>query len=150
MLKIPQYSRKVVKKMEKTGKCKALCFSRKCNKYLIFFFFKWRNNSAKITSFHSKTWVKMWQIPSKLLNDHFTNVTVQNAIKTKFVNNYRTYARMKNKMIKTQHNSLFTLTKRWFGDSILKIKQGSLKKTKLNFQLLLQLKISSPHFFHYD
>ena len=57
---------------------------------------------------------------------------------------------MKNKMIKTQHNSLFTLTKRWFGDSILKIKQGSLKKTKLNFQLLLQLKISSPHFFHYD
>ena len=41
-------------------------------------------------------------------NDHFTNVIIQKVIKTKFV---RTYVRMKNKMIKMQHNSLYTLTK---------------------------------------
>ena len=35
-------------------------------------------------------------------NDHFTNVIIQKVIKTKFV---RTYVRMKNKMIKMQHNS---------------------------------------------
>ena len=40
-------------------------------------------------------------------NDHFTNVIIQKVIKTKFVRNY---VRMKNKMIKMQHNSLYTLT----------------------------------------
>ena len=40
-------------------------------------------------------------------NDHFTNAIIQKVIKTKFV---RTYVRMKNKMIKMQHNSLYTLT----------------------------------------
>ena len=30
--------------------------------------------------------------------------------------------------MKMQHTSLYTLTKEWFGDSIQKIKQGSLKK----------------------
>ena len=40
-------------------------------------------------------------------NDHFTNVIIQKVIKTKFV---RTYVRMNNKMIKMQHNSLYTLT----------------------------------------
>ena len=43
---------------------------------------------------------------------------------------------MKNKMIKTQHNCLYTLTKEWFGDSLWKIKQGSAKKTKLNFSVV--------------
>ena len=32
-------------------------------------------------------------------------------IKNQFFNNYRAYIRMKNKMAKTQHNSLYTLTK---------------------------------------
>ena len=38
-----------------------------------------------------------------------------------------------------QHTSLYTLTKEWFGDSIQKIKQGSLKKKYIYifFQLLL-------------
>ena len=42
----------------------------------------------------------------------------QTVIKTKFVNDYIAYVRMKNKMIKMQRNSLYTLTKEWFGDSI--------------------------------
>ena len=62
-------------------------------------------------------------------NDHFTNVIIQKVIETKFV---RTYARMKNKMIKMQHSSLYTLTKEWFDDSIWKIKQESLKQANLN------------------
>ena len=62
-------------------------------------------------------------------NDHFTNVIIQKVIKTKFV---RTYVRMKNKMIKMQHNSLYTLTEEWFDDSIWKIKQESLKQANLN------------------
>ena len=53
-----------------------------------------------------------------LLNNHFTNVIIQKVIKTKFINNYRAYVRIKNKMMKMQHNSLYTLTKGWFGDSI--------------------------------
>ena len=44
--------------------------------------------------------VKLWQIPQNLLNDHFTNVIIQKVLKTKFVNNYRAYVRIKNKMIK--------------------------------------------------
>ena len=74
-----------------------------------------------MTCFHSKTWVKLWQIPQNLLNDHFTNVIIQKVIKTKFVNNYRAYVRMKNKTIKMQHNTLYTLTKEWLGESIWKI-----------------------------
>ena len=76
-----------------------------------------------------------------MLNDHFTNVKIQKVIKTKFVNNYKAYVRMKNKMIKMQHKSLYTLTKEWFGDKIWKIKQGSLKKTKLNFSVIVVRKI---------
>ena len=55
---------------------------------------------------------------SKFAKRSFTNVVTQTVIKTKFVNNYIAYVRMKNKMIKMQHNSLYTLTKEWFGDSI--------------------------------
>ena len=39
-------------------------------------------------------------------------------------------------MTKTQHNSLYTLTKEWFGDNLWKIKQDSLKKTKWNFSVI--------------
>ena len=74
----------------------------------------------------------MWQIPQKLLNDYFTNVIIEKVIKSKFINSYEAYVRMKNKMIKTQQNSLYKWTKGWFGDSLWKIKQGSLKKAKLN------------------
>ena len=62
------------------------------------------------TQHNSRTCVKMWQIPQKLLNDHFTNI-IQKVIKTIYVNNYRAHVKMKNKMIKVQHNGLFTLTK---------------------------------------
>ena len=79
---------------------------------------KWKSNGTKIRSFHSHTWAKLWQDPQYLLNDHFTNVIIQKVIKTKFVNSYRTYVRMKNKMIKWKHNSLYTLTKEWLGDSM--------------------------------
>ena len=56
-------------------------------------------------------------------------------MKSKFVNNYRAYVRMKNNiMIKTQHSCLYTLPKEWFRESVWKIRQGSLdKKTELNF-----------------
>ena len=47
----------------------------------------------------------MWQITQKLLNAPFTNVIIQKVMKTKFVNNYRAYARMKNKMITMQHKT---------------------------------------------
>ena len=36
-----------------------------------------------------------------------------------------------------QRNSLYTLTKEWFGDSIWKTKQVSLKKTKLKFSVIV-------------
>ena len=42
----------------------------------------------------------------KNVTNCFANVILQKVIKTKFVNNYRAYARMKNKVIKTQHDSL--------------------------------------------
>ena len=45
------------------------------------------------------------------------------------------YVRMKNKIIKMQHVSLNMLTKEWFDDSLWNIKQGSLKRTKLNFRV---------------
>ena len=106
-----------------------LCLSIK---YLICSF----SNDTKITSFHSKTWIKLWQIPQNLLNDHFTNVIIQKVVKTKFVNNYRAYATMKNKIMKMQHDSLYKLTKEWLGDKRLKIKQGSLKKTKLDVSVI--------------
>ena len=48
---------------------------------------------------------------------------------------------MKHKMIRMQHNSLYTLTKESLGDSILKIKQGSLKLTKLNLSVIVVSKI---------
>ena len=105
-------------------------------------FSKWKGNDAKITSFHSKTWVKICQIPKKLLNDHFITVIIQKVIRTKLVKSWRAYVRKKNKMIKMQHNTLYTLTKKWFDykfyenvllSGLWKMKQGSLIKTKLNF-----------------
>ena len=77
-------------------------------------FSKWKGNDAKITSFHSKTWVKICQIPKKLLNDHFITVIIQKVIRTKLVKSWRAYVRKKNKMIKMQHNTLYTLTEKWF------------------------------------
>ena len=53
-----------------------------------------------------------------MLNDHFTNLIIQNIIKTKFANNYKAYVTMKNKIMKMQHNSLCTLTKEWLGEKI--------------------------------
>ena len=79
-------------------------------------------------SFHCKTWVKLWQIPQNLLNDHFTNVVIKKVIKSKFFNNCRAHVRTKNKMIKMQHSILYRLTKKWFSGNIWKIKQGSLKR----------------------
>ena len=83
----------------------------------------------------------MWQTLQNLLNDHFTNVIIQKLIKAKLVNNYRAYVRIKNEMIKMKHNSWYTLTKEWLGDTIWKIKQSSLKKTKLDFSLIAISKI---------
>ena len=51
--------------------------------------FQWKTNGTKTASFYSRTWVKMWQIPQKLLNDQFTNVLTQKLIKTNFLDNYR-------------------------------------------------------------
>lgn len=53
-----------------------------------------------------------------LANDHLTNFNVQKVIKTKFANNYRAYARIKNQMIKMRLNSLCIFSKEWFGDSL--------------------------------
>ena len=53
----------------------------------------------------------MWQITQKLPNDHVTNAILQKLIKTKCVNDYIAYVRMKNKMIKMQHNNLYIFTK---------------------------------------
>ena len=72
------------------------------------------------TGFHSKTSVKMWQINQKLLNFNFTNAINQKIIKTKFVNNYRAYDKMKNKIITMQRNSLYIFIKEWAGDSLMK------------------------------
>ena len=88
----------------------------------------------------------MWQIPQKLRNNHFTNVIIQKVIKAKFVNNYRAYVRMKNKMIKMQYHSLCALTKEWSVDSSWKIKHGSLKKTKLNFLVIVMSKNKESSF----
>ena len=54
----------------------------------------------KMTSFQSKTRVKTIQIP-------ITNAIIQKVKKkkTKLVNNYRTYERKKNKMIKVKHTA---------------------------------------------
>ena len=75
-----------------------------------------------------------------MLNAHFTNVIIQKVVKTNFVNNDKAYVVMKNKMIKTQHNSLHKPNKEWFGDSLWKIKQASLKKTKLNVSVIFVIK----------
>ena len=40
-------------------------------------------------------------------------------------------------MIKMEHSSSYTLTREWFGDSLCKIKQGSLKKVKPNFSVIV-------------
>ena len=57
----------------------------------------------------------------KNVTNCFANVILQEVIKTKFVNNYRAYARMKNKVIKTQHDSFYSLTKEWFSEVYEKI-----------------------------
>ena len=67
-----------------------------------------KKKSYKKPRFHSRTWVKMYQIRKKLLNDHFTNVIIQKVTKTKLVNNYIAYVRKKDKIIKMPHNSLYT------------------------------------------
>ena len=77
----------------------------------------------------------MWQINQKLLNFHFTNAINQKVIKTKFVNNYRAYDRMKNKIITMQRNSLHIFIKEWTGHSLWKIKHLLLGNTKLNFSV---------------
>lgn len=46
----------------------------------------------------------------KFLNDHFASVMIQKVIKNKLINNNRAYVRMKNKVLKIQQNSLYTLT----------------------------------------
>ena len=51
----------------------------------------------------------MWQIPQNLLNDQFKNTITQKLVKAKNVNNCRAFQRMKNKIIKTQYHSLYTL-----------------------------------------
>ena len=67
--------------------------------------------------------------PSWFAKIHFINVIIQKVIKSKFVNDYRTCVRMKKKMI-TQHNSLYTITKEWFYDSIWKTKESNSVETK--------------------
>ena len=37
-----------------------------------------------------------------------------------------------------QHNSIYKLTKEWLGDGLQKIKEGWLKKTKLNFSFIVE------------
>ena len=49
-------------------------------------------------------------------------------------------------MVKAQHNSLSTLTKEWFSDSLWKLKQGSLKKRKLNFSVIVVIKRKQSSF----
>ena len=53
-----------------------------------------------------------------MLSDHFTNVITQKAVKTKFVNNCRAYIRMKNKMVKMQHNSAY---KHWLRSELVTV-----------------------------
>ena len=73
-----------------------------------------------------------------MLNAHFTNVIIKKVIKTKFVNiyNYRAYGRMKNKIITMEYKTYFFI-KEWFGDSLSNINHQSLKKTKLNFSVIV-------------
>ena len=92
----------------------------------------------KNKKFQSRTRVKMSQVLQKLLNDEFTNAITQKSIKAKIANNYRAFARMKNKIIKTQYHSLYTFTKGWFFNIRCKIKPESLKKTKLNLSYCCQ------------
>ena len=112
------------------------CFTNVIMLDNFFFFirisFKWKSYGTKIKRFHSRTSVKMWQIPQKLLNDQFTNAMTQKLRKVKIAKNYTDFARIKNKIIKTQYHSLYTLSKEWLGDILWKIKLDSLKKTKLN------------------
>ena len=98
--------------------------------------------------FYCKTRVNLWKISQKLLNDHFINVKIQKLIKTKFFNNYKSYVRMKNKIIKIQHNSFFNsiLTTEWFGESSWQFMEGSLKKTKLNFSVIAVSERNQPWF----
>ena len=59
----------------------------------------------------------MFQIRKMLLNDHFTNVIIQKVTKIKLVKNCIAYVRKKDKIIKMLHNSLYTLTNKWFDNS---------------------------------
>ena len=70
-----------------------------------------------------------------MLKDHFTNVVIHKVI-TKLVNNYRAYDSKKTKMIKLQH-VLYTKFNEWFDDCLWKTNEGSLKKTKLNFSVIV-------------
>ena len=54
----------------------------------------------------------------KFLNDHFASVMIQKVIKNKLINNNRAYVRMKNKVLKIQQNSLYTLTNEQFDDNL--------------------------------
>ena len=45
--------------------------------------------------------------------------------------------------MKMQHTSLYTLTKEWFGDSIQKIKQGSLKKKYIYIYIFSVIVVST-------
>ena len=78
----------------------------------------------------------MWQITQKFLNVCFTNVIIQKIIKTKFISNYKTYVIMKIKMPIMQHKT-YIFIKKWFGNSLWKIKNHSLEKTKLNFSVIV-------------
>ena len=88
-----------------------------------------------------------------MLNGYFTRVIIQ-VIKNKLIGNYRAYVRMRNKMIKMQHNGLYTLNKEWFDDNLLEIKQGSLKKAKLSFLVIVLSENKQCRFififFHHD
>ena len=68
-----------------------------------------------------------------MLKGHSTNVIIKKLITSNFINNYRDFVRIKNKLRKTQLNSFYTLTKECFGGSLSEIKEGSLRETKLNF-----------------
>ena len=59
------------------------------------YFFKWKKNGIKTTSFYSRTWINVTN-PLKyaqnfLYNDHFTYNIIQKVKKNKLVNNYRAY-----------------------------------------------------------
>ena len=70
----------------------------------------------------------MYQIAIKsLINLH---VIIQNTKKT-LISNYRAYLGKKTKMIKMQHNSLYTIINELLDEILRKIKQVPLKKTKM-------------------